>query len=288
MNILPLVIGCIVIFSYLGFLFLKEGQVVSIIQRSVSASFEIEKGLQNKMVSRQFSQHSTKKKSSTKGGKRKYDSIRSILPPIEESKLDIGVLLDGTLPDVQSHCIYAIALNLLCDLYGGEKALRKRILDEMIRKGKLLGKERELFDLFPEDRSLKEVYYKMLKGTNQYEVEEKKQGLPPLSDFFKIGAGSQSSPIHFCFASKPLLRAAVGKDLAEKIIEQEKKRSAEEERRYFFSKEDLQAMLMQDPQHAKLCSELEPHCSFSSKIPRKEKIAGKEKQTGLVITRPLA
>lgn len=53
------------------------------------------------------------------------------------------------------------------------------------------------------------IIYKMLKGTSIYNIEEK-IGYPPLTDFITINQHA-SKPIHFHFASAPLLDALFSK-----------------------------------------------------------------------------
>jgi hypothetical protein len=295
MNILPLIIGFIIVFSCLSTTFLKEVQVISIAERSIDAALRIETRLHNQLALRSYLKkaHVRKRNPQGKGTKKRaYYSLRAINPPIEESKLNIAPLFEATAIDVHQHPIYPIAAELIRTLYEGsrlkgEKGWEKMMLDAIIAKGKRIPERTKLSDLFPDDPTLQTLYYKMLKGTNQYDLGAKKKGIAPLGDFMKIASDQQENTIHFCFASIPLLQALFGPIITDKLLEEEKKRWEETGKAYLSSKEDLQGQLLQDPMSGNLLSKLESYLSFRKQIPRKSQIAGRDNLTGLVITREI-
>lgn len=298
MNILPLIIGFILVFSCLSMTFFKEARSISIAERSIGAAFRVESQLRNRLALRSYSSQAKVKRSKSNGGrkvKRAYYSMRAISPPIEESKLNISPLFDEAVVDVTHHPLYRIAAELIRTLYEGsplipgkpQKGWEKSILDAMIAKGKKAPERERLSDLFPDDDALRATYYKMLKGTNQYELGAKKKGIAPLGNFISMAPQKKENAIQFCFASAPLLQAAFGSKITDKLLSEEKKRWDETEKSYFSSKEDLQELLLQNAALANLFTQLEPYLSFRKQIPRKSQIAGTDTTTGLVITREI-
>lgn len=298
MNILPLIIGFILVFSCLSITFLKEARSISIAERSLGASFRIETQLQNRLALRSYASKANVKRSKSTNSKKKkppYYSMRAINPPIEESKLNISALFDEAVIDVHHHPLYPIAAELIRTLYEdsallpekAQKGWEKVLLDGMIAKGKKGSHRKRLTDLFPDDSALNATYYKMLKGTNQFELGAKKKGIAPLSNFMSVASEKKENAIQFCFASAPLLQATFGSKITDKLLSEEKKRWSETGKSYFSSKEDLQEQLLLDPVLANLLIPLEPYISYRKQIPRKNQIAGSDKTTGLTITREI-
>lgn len=298
MNILPLIIGFIIVFSCLSINFFKEAQIISIAERSIDAAFRIENQLHNRLELRQYLQKANVRNRNSKAknkAQHPYYSLRAITPPIEESKLNISVLFDEATIDVHQHPIYPIAAELIRTLYEGSclipeataRGWEKVMLDAMIAKGKGLPEREKLTDLFPDDPSLQATYYKMLKGTNQYRLGNGNKGIAPLGNFLSVDPEKKEKTIHFCFASIPLLEAVFGKKISGEILSKEKSEREATGKIYFSSKEDLQEQLLQDPLAANLLVQLEPYFSFHKQLPRKRQIAGKDATTGLVITREI-
>ncbi|MGE0670132.1 MAG: hypothetical protein AB7H48_08805 [Parachlamydiales bacterium] len=298
MNILPLIIGFIIVFSCLSMTFFKESRSITIAERSIGAAFRIETQLHNRLALRSYASKAHVNRSKSNGVKKTkpaYYSMRAISPPLEESKLNISALFDDTVIDVHHHPLYPIAAELIRTLYEGsvllpekvQKGWEKAILDAMIAKGKKNSQRERLTDLFPDDSALQATYYKMLKGTNQFELGAKKKGIAPLGNFLSMRTEKKENAIHFCFASAPLLQAAFGSKITDKLLAEEKKQWDATGKRYLSSKEDLQELLLQDAALANLITQLEPFLSFRKQIPRKSQIAGSDKATGLVLTREI-
>ncbi len=298
MNILPLIIGFILVFSCLSMTFLKEARSISTAERSLSASFRIEAQLQNRLALRCYTSKANVKRSKPTDKKKKnrfYYSMRAINPPIEESKLNISALFNDPVADVHHHPLYPIAAELIRTLYEGSSLLpekaqeewEKTILDAMITKGKKMPQRERLSDLFPDNPTLHATYYKMLKGTNQFELGVKKKGIAPLGNFISLAPEKKEQSIHFCFASALLLQAALGSKITHQLLSEEKKRWTQTGKSYFSSKQDLQEVLLQDLLLADRLIQLEPYMSFRKQISRKSQIAGSDRTTGLVITREI-
>lgn len=298
MNILPLIIGFIIVFSCLSISFFKEFRSIKIAERSIEAAFRIETQLHNRLALRSYASKARVNRSKSKGGKKTkpvYYSMRAISPPLEESKLNISSLFEDTVIDVHHHPLYPIAAELIRTLYEGSALLiekpqegwEKAVLDAMIAKGKKSSQRAHLADLFPDDEALRESYYKMLKGTNQFQLGPTKKGIAPLGNFLSIGSEKKEDAIQFCFASAPLLQATFGAKISDKILTKEKEQWQVAGKRYLSSKEDLQELLLQDAALANPFAQLEPFLSFRKQIPRKTQIAGSDQSTGLVLTREI-
>jgi hypothetical protein len=132
---------------------------------------------------------------------------RSINEGLEKSKLNLFAMIHGNNPQMQQ-VSEKIALRLLEILYGScsfyNKAEAKNIVHQMIVQKIESFEELEL--------ASEQMYYKMLKGTNT--------GYPALGEVFRI-CKEEPKPIYFRYATKPLLRAAVGETLANKVFDAE-------------------------------------------------------------------
>ncbi len=301
MNILPLIIGFIAIFSCLSFTFLKEAQILSIAEWSFNSSAAIENELQKTLARRHYMQTarvrnrpSTVSSQSDQKKPRRYFSRRAINPPIEYAKLNLSPMLDEDTVDVRQHPIYQIAAELIRTLYektsliakDAEKGWENALLDAMIQKGKKIKERSHLSELFPDDPKLHAIYYKMLKGTNQYDLEKNK-GIAQLADFLSVEPEKKENTIYFCFASVPLLKALFNPKIADAILTEEKNKWEETGKYHFSSKQELQDMLLKDATLANALAPLEPYLNFQQQIPRKKQIAGQDQQTGLVIKREI-
>jgi len=298
MNILPLLIGFIIVFSYLSTSFLKEAQTITIIERSVAAAFRIETQLHNRLSLRQYLRKAHVKRSveeKKEGKKRPYYSLRSITPPIDESKLNISALFNQSVIDVHQHPIYLVAAELIKLLYQGSPLISEKtqehwergVLDEMIAQAKKRSDWDQLSDLLPEGKEAHALFYKMVKGTNQYHLGTKKQGIAPLGHFISIDPDKKKQAIYFCFASSPLLTAAFGSTIANQLLLEEKKQWDKTGKRHLCSKEELEELLLKNAILPHSFTQLEPYLSFKRQLPCKTLIAGKDQITGLVITKDI-
>jgi hypothetical protein len=113
-----------------------------------------------------------------------FVSPREKIPPSEASRLNVFSLFSGDSPPP---LLYEITAKTIATLYQGAPFFRPKLeyqlLDALIQK-----KSPDSFtDLFPEAPGLREIFYKMLKGTNFYSLRPKK-GYPPLTDFLTLNA----------------------------------------------------------------------------------------------------
>lgn len=196
------------------------------------------------------------------------NSHRLMTPPRDMAKLNITSLLNTSL---ESSFLYEVAASLLHTLYGHAQFVRdyqdqnwaKQLLNTLIEKGKNQERELSFLDLMPQDPSLQLLYYKMLKGTGNYDLA-KKQGYPPLSDFF-ILSDSDAKPIYVCFASYPLLFSLFGEEITQKIIEIEQDKAKEDGKRHTITKKELTELITAKKPKGKNLVDFEPLLSYSKK-----------------------
>ncbi|MBI2742286.1 MAG: hypothetical protein HYX48_00010 [Chlamydiales bacterium] len=263
MNILILVGSFLLILSFGAATLVKHGTSSLLKQTYFTSSMNVEKRVHNAAQKKQFlakASKTKKKENSTETSKsEKKESKPKIFKrdrenPSELSKLNLSPLFVSPAPSTHSEH-YEIAAKLLRNIYVGtsiEKAaaaasiadFEYKILDALIELGRSQKETLSFEKLIPEERSLRELYIKMIKGTKHYSVDEKK-GYPPLEDFFLLDNGKKSKPILFCFASTPLLRSVFGESVLQTILEQEKEKG-EKGVSPPLKKEELEALLVKN------------------------------------------
>lgn len=296
MNLLPLVIGFILIFSYFSASFLQEARLVAVTDRSLKSAERLGSMLHNARVRRQYTQiaqaPSQNNKSSSQR-KLRYFSRRTLQPSIEYAKLNLMPLMDPQLVDPQKHPLYPIALGLIHFLYArspsivsNEKAgWEQQLLDALIHKGREHPSP-HLADLTPNNPRLQKIYYKMLRGTQYYDLSLLR-GIPPLTEFVTLEEDKKENSIYFCFASPPLLIAIFGEKMAQKILSHEQTQWEINHHYHLTSKQEFEAFLMQDPAIAQRFNTLQPYLNFQQKLPKKTALKAQDQKTGLTLVQPL-
>lgn len=286
MNILPLILAFLLIFSALSVGFIR-GQKESLVANKCATRFyQTSRSALNRVAAKSYRKIKVDAPPKTvttekKGVKKAPPAIeRTSTPPLEASKLNLTPLLDLE-TDPKRHPLYEIAAQLLRLLYD-ESVLKGEmeyaLLDAFCAKEKV----ESVVDLYPKEAALQPLFYKMLKGTHTYRLD-KKQGIPPFSDFFTLG---KQSAIHFSFASPLLLEAIFGKKLRAKILAEEKKK-AQKDGTSCLTQEELTALLTGDPACSALVTELGTQLNFSSKREKRNEIVAQDKQTDLIVSKPL-
>ncbi len=221
--------------------------------------------------------------------KKVFHSMRTLFPPLENSKFNLSPLIKQQ-GDLRLHPLYeplAEMLRLLYkeNLFKKEKKAEKleyRLAEEILKKAQKFPDTEDLADLYPEDPDLKKLYYKMLKGTNQYTRTE---GVPPLGSFLCVTKSEKA--LNLGFAAPVLLEAFFGSEISLEILKIEKEKCRELNKRYYASKEDLQAALMKNPAKALLLPTLEAYLDDSKDIKPRSQIGGKDRLTGLVVKKDI-
>jgi hypothetical protein len=218
-----------------------------------------------------------------------YLSKRTFFPPLENSKFNLTPLIDYE-GEFKLHPLFEPLAELLRLLYrtkifdqgSHSDKIEYRLLEAIIIKARKHPKIKDLAELFPDDPLLCNIYYKILKGTNQYNREE---GIPPLGDF--VALDKDTHAISLSFASPLLLEALFGSEVASHILHEERKKWEASNKYYYYSKEDLQSDLMKNPTQASKFSSLESYLDYSKTLKPRNNFGGKDQRTGLSIKKPI-
>ncbi len=232
MNILPLILAFIIVFTLCSSLFMEEKKSTLLEEKHYSSFMLTERKLRNLLEKKQFVKASpTKKENNEKKPKTLkkdtvYISRRQISYPNEAAKLNIQKLLVAP-----NEHLYEAAAALIKSLYSHKafytKDLEYQVIDTIIEEAKKK-KDKFSFSSLP--------FSKIIKGTTYYNIETK-EGYPPLQDYIFIDA--KSKPANFCYAATPVLAALLGKDLAKKILEDEKAKWEQDHKHHTITKDEL-------------------------------------------------
>lgn len=262
MNIFLLVSSFLIILSYGTYTLMRQNSSALSKQSYYTSALALEQKAHNTAQRRAFTLEKNKldrnkaKNQPTQEKKEKPEGrfSRDVRDPRESSKLNLGPLFAAQ-PPIYGARFYEIATDLLRHLYQGtavEKLALKsnvagfefRILDALIARAKQEGDLDSFDQLIPDERELKEVYLKMVKGTKSYNLLTK-EGYPPLGDFFRIAREEKDKPLSFCAASTPLLKVVFGEKLTQAILDEERltgeKRSARP-----LKKDELESLLLKN------------------------------------------
>ncbi len=288
MNILPLIFTFLVIFSCIALTFFKEMKSYVLMESSCDGFYRTERVVSNAIIRKAYhkiSGESLNKKSSTPSQKQKnveYLSKRNFFPPYDNSKFHLAPLIVHQ-GELHLHPLYEYLAQFLRLLYKEKlkPGTEYHLIDAMIKKARKQETE-VLADLHPDDPALKQVFYKLLKGTNQYSQEN---GIPPLGDFISLSKSEHAA--FFSFASPVLLEAFFGEEIALAVLAEEKKKWETDGKYFFFSKEELQALITKNPAHASQFSILESYFNYSKQPSPRDQIAGKDIKTGIRVEKSL-
>lgn len=283
MNVLPLIFTFLVILACTCSVFFREVKSFALIETSLEGYSRTKRVVMNKLVSKAYQKIKTQpqvKKETKKSTKRgKYTSRRSFFPPFENAKFNLAALLKET-GNWKLHPLYEVLASLLRTLYGDsllkEEKLEYLLIDEMLKKASKLSETPNLFEFYPDDPKLSQLYYKMLKGTNQY---SEKGGIAPLSDFLRFDKDAKA--VNLSFAAPEILEALFDQETANEILKKERKEWESSNKYYVFSKEDLQTLLMQDPSKSSKLSILDSHLDYAKNFVPRECIGGRDLYTGI-------
>lgn len=286
MNILPLIFAFLLIFSFFAFNFLKEGKSSFLAESVLDSYNRVESNLQNRAARKTY----TKLKGETIQSKtinasrnqqtNNLVSYRTLFPLLETSKFNLAPLIkDGG--EFKLHPLYQPLANLLHILYGENlcktEDMEYRVLDALLPNARKNPDMESLAELVLDDPLIQKIYYKMLKGTNQYQVG--KEGIPPLEDFITVR--KENSAIFFSFASPGVLEALLGEEITSRILLEEEKKRKETNKYYYFSKEELQALVMNSPAQFSNFSSLDSYIDYSKQFKSRKERGGKDEKTGL-------
>ena len=284
MNILPIVFAFMLIFSFLTAGFIHDNRQSRLAEHNINIFRRVERVLYNNLARRQYQRIPVEATPSTdapvistivtsRKSSASYGSKRAQFPPSDTSKLNLSALIETT-TNPQAHPLYEVAARLLYVLYHDvlfskekhSESLEYQMLDAMLRTASAKKQITKLADLFPDIPDLQPLFYKMLKGTNRYDMQLG-TGIPPLEDFICLPKGNA---IHFSYSSPALLEALFGKAVALKILKEEEKRWESSGTYAYLTKDDITALLANDANSSSYITTLGAHLNFSKQPGKKQ------------------
>lgn len=243
MNILPFIFALLIVMT-LGISFLFEGAAFSAsAERSFTGLFtscrnitnDADKRAYKKAVSQHLSNESRSPSLKTPANKkgseiRIYESRRDKknVIDLELSKLNFALLLEEG-DEVAKKDVYYAFSNLIRILYGKspfytenrDEHLHQKIVDMLIELAKEKREASTLTELLPErNHPLFPVMFKLIQGTRNYDLASGR-GYPPLAHFARFDRVENKKPLYFYHASRPVIRAYFGEEIAELIAKAE-------------------------------------------------------------------
>lgn len=278
MNILPFVFAIFAIFTFLSNSLLKDTKETDVLINRMENFYQLQQNHFNGAAGLSYKSLTQKKNttlpSSKKSRKIAYQSPR-FSEALKGTQLNLYSLMQEK--EVKNHPFYAIAARLLCLLYPTilpDNQAACALLDALFAKAKTL-KEPNFNELMPEDPLLQEKYYKMLKGTNQYDIKQKK-GIPPLTDFFML-CKTKEACCYLCSAHFFVLQAIFGEAFSYTIIAGEKQKWENGETK-LFNKKELETLISQHPIEAAIYEPIKKYCRAQL---NKKKTIHKRTQKGM-------
>lgn len=292
MNILPMVLTFIFIFSFIATTLMREHKSYSLIETTRSGYQRTERQVNSAIVRKAYLKDTYKKGDQKESEPTKkaqgYVSKRTLFPPSDNTKFNLTALIkyDG---ELKLHPLYEPLAEFLRLLYQerlfaheeNREKIEYALIEEMVAKARRIGEVEQMSQLFPENPQLKKTFYKMLKGTNQYNRE---QGFPPLEHFFCVGKTNKAFSLSF--ASPLLLEALYGTEISLGMLKLEQDKWEESKKYYFFSKEDFQPFQLKFPAVTSLITAIDPYIDYSKRLTKREQAGARDPATGISVEKP--
>lgn len=112
-----------------------------------------------------------------------------------------------------------------------------------------------------------ETLYKMVKGTNTYDLA-KKEGYPPLEEFFTVDP-TEPTLFHLHFANRPLLEHIFTPAITAAIYDKEREKWLEGAPSPYLTQDDLNALILQTDTLENPLNTLAAHISYKTTPPKK-------------------
>lgn len=295
MNILPVVVAFLVILSCINATFFRDTKSFHLLEQTIRGYQRAERALSNTIAQRAYKKVKAEPTAKTQKGDKqtqpnvKFTSRRSLFPPLENSKFNLTPLILAS-GECKLHPLYEPLAELLRKLYAtkvfqkynNSEKLPYRLIDEIVKKARKLSTVDDLAQLYPDDPMLQQVYYKMLRGTNQYKNGE---GFPPLKHFLSLNKSEKA--ISLSFSSPPVLEALFGTQMAAEILKLEREKWNSSQKYYLLTKEDLQPLLMKNPAKSSVFTALDTYLDYSKQFAQRTEVGGKDKITGITVEKRL-
>ncbi len=236
MNILPFVTMSLILLATLSYNSLDKGKLLRYEKETALGYMRAEKILLNKMHKAAFNKAPTKKETSDLSQKtiKKETHPSPLIRGFSLVKMNLSPLFKEDCPEVVKITFF----NLLKTYYGHSSFLEPSTLDFTIKnfinhfiesgKEKIHQYKEAKKDLFsiklsqfhPKSTLENHIFYKMLKGTHQYNLE-KQEGYPPFEDVFCLEEKKPLKILHFPSLPSTMLKALFGEPLTKSILEKE-------------------------------------------------------------------
>lgn len=266
MNILPLVSAFIILFAIGSYTFLHSVRAAVQEKFHYTGALAVERTfasqIQNEIYKDQKGKgdDSDEKTDSKKNENKKFESPRDDRSKYNNRKINIKKLsaAQGN-PQLEK-----VVLTLLRDIYGQTAIytpnLEHEVLATLIATLKLHPSVNSFEELLPKISSgSTALFYKLIKGTQDYELRTKK-GYPALGDFLSL-EGKPTKPINFYTAYRPVLSAVFGEKICELILIEEQRKWEIDHKTKHLTKAELDAFLKKIQQNL---SDYEPLLQFSN------------------------
>ncbi|MFY7842494.1 MAG: hypothetical protein ACOVOR_00520 [Rhabdochlamydiaceae bacterium] len=240
MNIIPLVIAFIIVFNFLSSQLIWQKIDLYQIESHYLSYMKTSRQLKNKMEDKlyqKFEKVQLKTKAEGKGNsppnknsphdvtkKNKVRKDRWQTHPSVKTRLNLIPLLHQHKNSLNFFKNYWI--HLMNDLYGHElffkeasSAFHEDVMKEIERLFKEQMGDFKLSDIRLSNKEWQLIWFKILKGTNHYDLKQKK-GYPPLEDFI-VFRSDDPHLIYFGYASVPVLNTLFGSDMLKQILNME-------------------------------------------------------------------
>ncbi len=148
-------------------------------------------------------------------------------------------------------------------------------------------KKETLSDLFPRDKQLQKVFYKMLKGSGSYDAQ-KKEGYPPLRDFFIVSTKDKSLT-SFSHAPYLVLKVLFDDKTLETLLSLERQKWEKDHYTHSLTKEELRSLCSQSflRMKGKRFQDIEPFLLFSHKTSELERLTSENKKNHVHLELPI-
>lgn len=272
MNILPLVFAFVIMLALGSYSIFQDLISCKSEEKNYCSYMKTHRILQTNFEKKQFTRSKGKltygqqsRTATSKDTRDKYSNPRDKITLHPFSKLNLLPLIaKGVFP--QSPEFYEIAATLIRVLYQNTSiyspGLEYKVLDLLIEEGKneeKISAEALTAGILKRDQSL----YKVFKGTKKYTVLTK-EGYPPLFDFINIEAGKSKKPVHFHYATTPILLALFGENITASILKMEKEKWEKDPKHSTLTPQELETLRLKELKQPKTF-ELEALIDFSQK-----------------------
>ncbi len=249
MNTLPLVFAFVIVIALTAYNTFYDFASCIGEEKKYSAFMKAHRQLQTNLDKKQFRSnkgklvHGSREKSESKN-EAKYHNPRDKVTLHPLSKLNILPLLAAD--NAHETPFYEITAHLIALLYQNsavyEVNLEYKVLDLLIKEAK---KDKEFTfetltqNVLQRDSSL----YKLFKGTKNYQLQSHK-GYPPLADFIIVEAEKSKRPVHFHYATTPILLAVLGEKLTAAVAAKEKEKWEKDNKHHSLNAQELEAIFI--------------------------------------------